>query len=234
MPGHSRREYPDMRVALLQLAYLERESGNLPSAIDTLRHALRVSAGDTESASLLGAYLTAADRSREAVEILQPYAEATDADPQVLVTLALAQARSGAFAEARRALDRARAQDPSNAMLLVTTGTVELMSRQLGQARSAFESALVINPNLARGHSSLGALAAEEGRHDEALEHWRRALALDGDEAPKLLSVSLSFVRGGRDAEARPYLQLFVEAASPARYAPDIAKAREWLGRERR
>lgn len=227
-------QHPDMRVALLQLAHLERESGSLPSAIETLRHALTVSPGDTEAASLLGAYLTSANRSREAAEILQPYATAPDADPQVLVVLALAQARSGGFAEARRTLDRARAQDPSNAMLLVTTGTVELMGGQLGQARSAFEAALAINPNLARGHSSLGALAAEEGRHEQALEHWRRALALDVDEAQKLLGVGLSFVRDKRDAEARPYLELFVAAASPARYAPDIAKAREWLSRERR
>ena len=150
------------------------------------------------------------------------------------MALALAQARAGAFAEARQALDRARAQDRSNAMLLVTTGTVELMGGQLGQARSAFESALAINPNLAAGHSALGALAAEEGRHDQALEHWRRALALDDDEAPKLLGVGVSFARRKRDAEARRYLQLFVAAASPTRYAPDIAKAREWLSRERR
>ncbi len=227
-------QHPDMRVALLQLAHLERESGNLPVAIETLRHALKIRPGDTESASLLGAYLTAANRPSEAAEILQPYASATDADTQVLVVLALAQARLGGFAEARRALDRARARDPSNAMLLITTGTVELMGGQLGQARSAFEAALAINPNLARGYSSLGALAAQEGRHDQALEHWRRALALDADEAQKLLGVGLSFVRSKRDAEARPYLQLFVATASPVRYAPDIARAREWLSREGR
>ena len=84
-----------MRVALLQLAHLERESGNLPVAIETLRQALNVSPGDAESASLLGAYLTAANRPREAVEILQPYARASDADTQVLSALALAEARCG-------------------------------------------------------------------------------------------------------------------------------------------
>ena len=56
--------YPDMRVALLQLAHLERESGNLALAIQSLRQALNVNPGDAESASLLGAYLTAANRSR--------------------------------------------------------------------------------------------------------------------------------------------------------------------------
>ena len=228
--------YPDMRVALLQLAHLERESGNLPVAIETLRQALNVSPGDAESASLLGAYLTAANRPREAVEILQPYARASDADTQVLTALALAEARAGGFAEARRVLDRARAQDPSNAMLWVTTGTVALMAGQLGEARAAFEAALAINPNLARAHSSLGALAAEEGHHEQALQHWRQALALDVDEAQKLLGVALSFIRGPRKAEARPYLQLFVDEAPnlPSRYAADVHKAHEWLRRERR
>jgi tetratricopeptide (TPR) repeat protein len=154
----------------------------------------------------------------------------------VLTALALAEARSGGFAEARRVLDRARAQDPSNAMLWVTTGTVALMAGQLDQARAAFEAALAIDPDLARAHSSLAALAAEEGHHEQALQHWRRALALDVDEAEKLLGVALSFMRRQRGAEARPYVQLFVDEAPnlPSRYAADVHKAHEWLRRERR
>ena len=121
-------------------------------------------------------------------------------------------------------------------MLWVTTGTVALMAGQLGEARAAFEAALAINPDLARAHSSLGALAAEEGHHEQALQHWRQALALDVEEAQKLLGVALSFIRGKREDEARPYLQLFVDAAPNLswRYAADVRKAHEWLRRERR
>ena len=120
--------HPDMRIALLQLSHLEREAGNLSAATASLRHALQIHPGDVEAASLLGATLTAANRSDDAIEMLEPYAAAADADVQVLVTLGLAQARSGRLIEARATLDRARRSDPSNTLLLVTSGTIELMA----------------------------------------------------------------------------------------------------------
>jgi arylsulfatase A-like enzyme/Flp pilus assembly protein TadD len=228
------RSRPTMRVGLLQLAQLERESGNMAAAIAALQQALKVDTGDAETASLLGAYLTSDNRPREAIELLQPYAARADADTQVLVTLSLAQSRDGRFDAARSALERARAQDPSNARLLVTLGTVELMAGRRAQARSAFESALAQNADTARAHSSLGAMAAEEGRHDDALVHWQRATHLDPEEYEKLLAVGISLARTGRAADAVPYLALFAEAAPSPRYARDIAKAQEWLRRERR
>jgi arylsulfatase A-like enzyme/Flp pilus assembly protein TadD len=225
-------ERPGMRVALLQLAELERESGDVASGIAALRRALELNRDDAETASLLGAYLTAADRPVEAIELLQPFARRPDADEQVLVALALAEARAGRVADAVGALERARAQDPSNAMLLVHAGTVQLMANQRPEARKAFEAALALNPDLARAQSSLGAMAAEEGRRDEALAHWRSAVALDPGEYETLLAIGLALARSGRPEEARPYVQLFADRAPPVRYATDIARAREWLSRK--
>jgi tetratricopeptide (TPR) repeat protein len=176
-------QYRDNRVALLQLAHLERETGNLAQAIAALKQAVSLDPGDAESASLLGATLTAANKPRDAVDLLRPYATAVDADVQVLVALALAEARTGAFSEALRVLEKALVQDRSNAMILVTAGTVELMAGRRTQARAAFESALAISPENARAHSSLGALAAEQGQLEESLQHWRRAVAIDPGES---------------------------------------------------
>ncbi len=226
-------ERPEMRIALLQLAHLQREAGELEPAIATLRQSLAAHPGDAESASLLGAYLTAANQPRDAVELLQPFAAAPDADVQVLVALALAQARAGSFAAARDVIGRASGADPSNTNLLVTAGTIDLMANEMPRARQAFEKALSLNPELARAHSSLAALAAEEGKRDESLAHWRRAVALDANEAPALLAVGLSLVRRSRPDDARPYIALFAELASP-RYAEDAARARAWLSSERR
>jgi Flp pilus assembly protein TadD len=226
--------HPDMRIALLQLSHLEREAGNLAAAASALRRALQIHPGDVEAASLLGATLTAANHSDEAIDMLEPYAAAADADVQVLVTLGLAQARSGRLLEARATLDRARRSDPSNALLLVTSGTIELMAGYRGEARKAFESALALNPAAARAHSSLGALAAEEGHVDEAVEHWRRAVAIDPSEYDKLLGFAVSFARNGRNDLARPYMQLFADHAPVPRYAAEVVKARQWLGGERR
>jgi arylsulfatase A-like enzyme/Tfp pilus assembly protein PilF len=226
-------ERPEMRIALLQLAHLQREAGELEPAIATLRQSLAAHPGDAESASLLGAYLTAANQPRDAVELLAPFAAAPDADVQVLVALSLAQARAGSFAAARDVIGRASGADPSNTNLLVTAGTIDLMAGDVARARQAFEKALSLNPELARAHSSLAALATEEGKRDESLAHWRRALALDANEAPALLAVGLSLVRRSRAEEARPYIALFAELASP-RYAEDAARARAWLSSERR
>ena len=227
-------ENRENRLALMQLAHLEREMGNMPQAIAALRQAVTMDPGDAEAASLLGATLTAANRPREAADLLRPYASAADADVQALVVLALAEARMRAFPEALRVLDKALVQDRSNAMILVTRGTVELMAGRRAQARAAFESALAMNPTNARAHSALGALVAEEGRIEESLQHWRRAVAIDQIEFEKLLAVGISLARSGRIAEARPHLELFADAAPPARYAGDIALARRWLDAERR
>jgi len=227
-------QHPGMRVALLQLAHLERESSNMPGAIAALQQALKLDAGDTEAASLLGAYLTAANRSRDAIALLEPYASREHADVQVLSALALAQSREQRYDAARSVLDRALAGDPSNARLFVTLGTIELMAGRRPQARTAFESALTRNKDTARAHSSLAAMAAEEGRHNEATDHWRRATALDPDEFEKLLAIAISIARSGRPADAIPYFQLFADTAPTSRYSADIAKARAWLSNERR
>jgi arylsulfatase A-like enzyme/Flp pilus assembly protein TadD len=223
------REHPRMRMALLQLAHLEREAGNLPAAIAALERALRLNPGDTEAASLLGAYLTASNRPLDAITLLEPYATVADADTQVLVTLALAQGRASRFSEALATLERARAQDPTNAMLLVDTGTIHLMKGDRAEARKAFEAALAMNAEAARAHRSLAVMAMEEERSEQALSHWRSAVSLDPGEYENLLSVAIGLARGNRGAAAVPYMKFFADTAPRSRYADDVDRARGWL-----
>jgi arylsulfatase A-like enzyme/tetratricopeptide (TPR) repeat protein len=225
--------HPDMRVALLQLSNLEREAGNLPGAIAPLRHALELHPGDEEAASLLGAALTAANRSAEAVRLLEPYAAGPEPDVQVLVAYGLALARAGRFEEAHARLDQARRGDPTNALLAVTAGTIDVMWGHRPDARRAFESALALNPGFARAHSSLGALAEEDGRRHDAIEQWRRAVAIDPGEYEKLLAFAIALAGNGRREAAAAYFQLFAEGAPATRYGDDIARARAWLQHNR-
>jgi arylsulfatase A-like enzyme/tetratricopeptide (TPR) repeat protein len=224
---------PDMKIALLQLAHLEREAEHLPAAITALQRAHAIGPDDPETAALLAASLIAGNKPADAITLLRPFAEASDADVQVLTTLALAEARSGRSVAALQTLDRARAQDPSNPSVPIARGTVELMAGRRAEARAAFEAALALNGSLARAHSSLAVMAAEEGRREDSLQQWRRAVAVDPAEFEKLLAVGLSLAHAGRGSEARPYLQLFADAAPASRYAADVTKAREWLRRER-
>ena len=223
------RRRPQMPLSWLYLAHLQREAGDLAAAVESLRQALTLNPGDATTLSLLGAYLTQAGRPSEAVAVLEPHARRGEPDVEVLSALGLALARLGRHTEALETLALARAQEPRNAMVLVEMGTVRLMAGEREPAREAFESALGLNPSVARAHSSLGFMAAESGRVDEALDHWRKALVLDPRECEKLLTLGALLWRRGRPADARPYLELFVAAAPPARYAREIEHVRGLL-----
>jgi Flp pilus assembly protein TadD len=195
-----------------------------------LQRALKLSPTDPEVAALLGAYLTGAGRHVEAIALLQPYADGPEADAQVLVTLALALARGQRTLEALALVERARAADPSNAMLFVDKGTIQLMAGNQSDARKAFEAALAMNPDVARAHRSLAVMAMEDGRPDLALTHWRAATRVDPAEFGNLLNVTIGLIRRGRGSEALPYMRFFADNAPPSRYADDIARARNWIG----
>ena len=222
-------ERPKMRVALIQLAQLERDAGNLPAAISALERAVRLHPDDVEAASLLGAYLTSANQAQDAIDFLQSYAASPDANVQVLSTLALAQARANRLGDALKTLERARTQDSSNAALLVETGTVYLMAGDRQNARKAFEAAIAANPDAARGHRSLAVLAMEDRRPDEALAHWQAAVAIDPAEYRNLLSVAVGLAQSNRSAEALPYIRFFAENAPRPQYGKDVDRARAWL-----
>jgi len=223
------RARPGMTVSLLYLAQLERESGNLPAAVAALQKALALDPDDTVAASLLGACLTQAGRVHEAAALLEPYARREEPDLDVLVARGLALAKLGQTEAALGTLAKAREADPSNAMVLVDAGTVHLMARDAGRAREAFEAALGLNPDVARAHSSLAFIAAEEGRRAEALDRFKKAVAIDPREHEKVLALGLLFWQRGRADEARPYLDFFVASAPPGPYAREIERARSLL-----
>ena len=206
---------PTMAVSLLELGHLERESGNLPAAIGALHRAAALTPDDTQTISLLGAYLTQAGRAREAVDLLEPYSRREPPDPQLVTARALALASVGRTADALAALSGACERDPTNAMLRVDAGTVYLMAGNRRRAREEFEAALALNPGAARAHSSLAALASEEGLPDEAIAHWKDALHADPREAGKLIAFADFLRQRGRDNEAHRYLELLAGIKSP-------------------
>ncbi|HXB57772.1 MAG TPA: sulfatase-like hydrolase/transferase [Vicinamibacteria bacterium] len=218
-----------MPVALLHLAFVERESGNLPAAVDAAGRAFALSPRSAEAAALLGAYLNESGRARETVERLAPYAAASPPDVDVLFVLGAALAQVGRGAEALKAFEQARTLDPSNAMALVNIGTVHLMARDYPRARAAFEGALALEPTLSRAFNSLGVIEAQAGRAEQAIALWKKAVELNPREYDTLFNLGDLLVREGRASEARGYFEAFTRRAPPALYARDIARVRGWL-----
>ena len=225
------RQRPDMPLALQHLAYLQRQSGDLGAAVATLKRALALSPEDTDTAALLGAYLNEVGRPREAAAVLAVYAERKSPELDVLMARGAALAEIGQTAEAIATFERALAIDPSNAAAKANLGTVSLGVRDYPRARTLLEEALALDPDVSRAHNALGVIAAETGHPDEAITHWKRAVELNPREWDTLFNLGKLLRREGREAEALPYVELFVRTAPPALYARDIAQLRATLPR---
>jgi arylsulfatase A-like enzyme/Tfp pilus assembly protein PilF len=223
------RRRPDMPLALSRLAYLLREKGDLPGAVDALRKAFALDPSDMDTLAVLAAYLNEAGRESETLELVEPYVGRDQPDLDVLIAYGVGLAQAGRFRDALATFAHARELDPSNAMVLVDTATVHMMTGDNAQAREALRAALDLNPNLARAHNSLGVIAAREGRETDAIDHWKTAVELDPREFDTLFNLGSSLMEGGRTDEARPYLERFAREAPRALYASDIARVRAWL-----
>lgn len=80
--------------------------------------------------------------------------------------------------DAQAAVQQALTLDDQNALYYVVKGRVQLARQEYDSARAANEMAIQLNPTLAAAHCSLGDTLAYQCRYDEALERFRKALAL--------------------------------------------------------
>jgi tetratricopeptide (TPR) repeat protein len=66
---------------------------------------------------------------------------------------------------------------------------------------------------------------------EEAIAHWQTAVQLNPLLFDALYNLGTVLYDSGKRAEARPYLERFVERAPTQRYGPDIANVRAMLAR---
>ncbi len=227
------RRRPDMAVSLTHLAFLYSEAGDHAGAVRAARRALDLNPAATDTASLLGAYLTEAGLAKEAVERLAPYTRTPQPDIDVLIAFGVALASSGRAGEALAAFERARALDPTNGLPDVDIGMLHLMVGEKDRAKAAFSSALAIDPGLARAHNGLGVLAAQGGAYDEATAQWKQAVALDPHDHQTLYNLGDVLIRLGRLPEARTYWDQYLREAPSQLDQQDRARVQAWLAARR-
>jgi tetratricopeptide (TPR) repeat protein len=220
---------PDMMAASRHLAFDYWRSGQTPAAIDTLRVAIE--RGSTPGAEIqLGTYLVEVGRGQDALTLLE---KAAQAEPTLdaLNALGIAYGRTGRAQDALAAFDRGLKIDPENPMLHENIGAIHLDAGHLAAARGEFARAIRANPASAQGHAGLATVAFKSGDRDTALASWKRAVDLDPTNWDALYNLGVQLLRGGRMAEARPYLERFVRTAPASQYSKDIRQISAELAR---
>ncbi|HET9834492.1 MAG TPA: FG-GAP-like repeat-containing protein [Vicinamibacterales bacterium] len=130
---------------------------------------------------------------------------------------------NGLDAAAVMAFERAAQANP-DASTLYHLGTLLAKSGETAKARTAFENALVLKPDLAEANNDLGALLAQGGDLDGAIGRFRAALASTPDYPDALNNLGYALLLTGRDQEARA---LYEKALA---LQPDFPEALNNLG----
>ena len=229
---------PDTADAHLQLAYAYWQSGQPGAAIATLEKALKHGAPDRDVRIQLGLYL--AESGTDVARAIKVLETLPDDDVEAVNALGVAYSAAGRRADATRAFKRVLALDPTNGLAYQNLASMVLRDAQaarnradrdrgLKEAETLARQALDADPELAKAYTTLGVILAGTGRRSDAIESWKRAVALDGSEFDALYNLSVLLVEAGRHQEAREYAQRFVATAPPAQYRADIEQLQRYL-----
>jgi arylsulfatase A-like enzyme/Tfp pilus assembly protein PilF len=220
---------PDLAEAYEHLALALRQLERHGEAIAALRSAVQAGVEREPLRRQLGLALSEAGHAAEAVEVLQPLASSPQADPYTLNAFGIALSDAGRHGDAAAVLRRAVGRYPNDPKGFENLGIVALRMDQPEEARSRLQRALALNPRLPIAWNTLGvALYRLEGPA-AALDAWQRSVAIDSRRYDALFNIGLVAAQAGRPSEARQALTRFVETAPPARFGPDIRKARQIL-----
>jgi Flp pilus assembly protein TadD len=210
----------DMAIAYRHLAFLLARRGDLPGATDVLLRATKAGVTDRRVLTLLGEYLADGGRLTQAIRVLEPLSQAPDADADVLNTLGIAYAQAGRPDEARGAFERVLTINPASSVPLENLGMLALERGDLSSAQARFEQAVRADPRSSRGHAGLGVVSIRNGDRERAIEEWKTAVRLDPGNLDALYNLGTTLAAGGRAAEARPFLERFLQIA-PANHEAD-------------
>ena len=224
------RKRPTMQTGYEFLSLLQGQAGDDAAAIRTLEEAKRRNLLVAENLiSRLGLLYSENGRHREALAVLEPLA--TSRNPDVLNGLGIALAGAGKTREALAAFHRALEVDPRNAMAYQNIGITQLHHGKFPEALASFDSAFAINDRLPRAWNGRGVALKESGRPEEAIQAWKHAVELDPGQFDALFNLGVVALERRDTDLARSSLSQFVDRAPPARFGPDIARARVMLAR---
>jgi Tfp pilus assembly protein PilF len=109
-------------------------------------------------------------------------------------------------------------------------GIIRLEARDVAGAETELRQALALDPGLASAYTALGVVFMQKNAAGDAVEAWKRAVALDGTEFNAMFNLIDVLSRAGQLDAARPYAEQFI-ATAPPQLAREVEAVRRLIGR---
>ena len=230
---------PDTADAYISLSHTYWEAGDPRAAIATLDAGMKAGAPDRNVRIRLGLYLSEShiDPPR-AIALLEGMG---NEDVEALNGLGVAYADAGRYEDAMRTFKGVLALDATNGIAYQNIASMELRlalnskdpaerQAQIHAAEQDDRRAIESDPQLGEAYTTLGVIQSNTGRKEEAIDSWKKAIALDHEQFNALYNLWFELASAGRRDEARQYGQQFVDTAPPALFGGDIEEVKKYLG----
>jgi arylsulfatase A-like enzyme/Tfp pilus assembly protein PilF len=227
---------PDTADAYLSLAYAYWLRGDLEHAIAVLDSGLQAGAPDRDIRIRLGIYLAEGHVDpQRAIALLTGLPET---DVEALNGLGIAYSDAKRYADAEKTFNQVLKLDPTNGLafqnLAATILTPAIESGKpspaaLAKAEDYARKAIDADPTLAGAFTTLGVIMSNTNRKPDAIEAWKKSVAIDPTDFNALYNLWLELARAGRRDEASAYGRQFMATAPPAYFGPERAQIAGYL-----
>jgi tetratricopeptide (TPR) repeat protein len=176
--------YPDtLPNAWNNLGLLATREGNIDTAIDCFREALRVSPDHFVALQNLGNAYRQSKQWDEALQTLQRAVAIRPQDPEANYSLGMVFAQTDDTQQAFEYLQRALKRNPAYPEALNNLGILYLKTRRRDQAVAAFEECIRVAPKFDQSYLNLARVYSIEGEPDKARSVLRDLLKQHPDHA---------------------------------------------------
>lgn len=214
------------------LGAINGQLGLLQAAMEALKRATRIDPDDAEAWFNLGQaynhsgdFARAAEAYREVVARMPQHADAHN-------NLGYVLGRLGDEAAATECYRAALQADPKNCDALANMGDALMGTGANGEAIKCLTLAISGRPDFAKAHLSLGHAYTADGDIPLALEHFRRAQALDADNTDAVIGQASAYEKKGDFQRAHELLEPLVQnGESGARLSLALASVYRHFGR---
>ncbi|MEQ1802644.1 MAG: putative 2OG-Fe(II) oxygenase [Gammaproteobacteria bacterium] len=195
------------RKALANLGALLQHRGHVQASIDCHRRVLELDPDDLEVRCNLATTLVEAGRGDEALAECDAALAGAPGHPGLLATRGAVLVGLGDYAAAAPLLEAALEAGPDD-MALINLGLARQQLGQAGEAITALETAVRVNPDNARAAADLTTLLSAAGRSEAALRISDGFLQRHPGERLVLASRGVALRDAGRADEARALVDL--------------------------
>jgi tetratricopeptide (TPR) repeat protein len=218
--------HPDDWILQQNLASLQRQTGDVAGAVESLQHVTRLLPQNPDTWESLGLALELAKRDDEAVSAFQQSAQLRPESVVAINSLAELYAREGRTEEAAREFQKVLREKPYWGPAHLGLGKALEAQGKTEEAKEQFQEALKNRVNSPESYNTLAKFSFAKGWYDAAVTNFTDSLRLYPSDPEIQCDLGLTLVKLGRRSEARAH---FEEAL---RLQPNLAEAHFCLGLE--